>query len=144
MSPIRAALAAAALSLSLAAPAQAGQSLLMLVTSDNAEAQAMALVLGNQALAAGNTVELLLCGPAGDIALATAPEAATKAITPKGMTVRSLLDALLAKGGKANVCAIYLPNRQLAPDALMAGVAVANPQEIAAKLADPAVKVIGI
>ena len=128
----------------LATSAQAGgQKILSIVTSDNNEAQAMALVLANQAQAAGNPVQVLLCGPAGDIALAKAPKLATAIVTPKGMSVRTLLGGLLKKGGKVDVCAIYLPNRKLAKDALLPEVGVAKPPAIAALMADPDVKVIG-
>ena len=81
-------------------------------------------------------VHLLLCGPAGDIALATAPEAATKVVTPKGMTVRTLLEALMAKGATVDVCALYLPNRKLPPAARLKGVGVAKPPVIAAEMAN--------
>lgn len=135
---------AAAAAIMVATSAQAGgQKILSIVTSENNEAQAMALVLANQAQAAGNPVQVLLCGPAGDIALADPPEAATAVVTPKGMSVRTLLGGLIKKGGKVDVCAIYLPNRKLAKDALMADVGVAKPPAIAAMMADPAVKVIG-
>lgn len=114
--------------------------LLTILASGDAETQAMALVLSNQTAKAGVTVHLLLCGTAGDIARTTPPESATKVVTPKGMTVRSLLEALMAKGAKVDVCAIYLPNRKLQPAALMKGVGVAKPPAIAADMADRAVK----
>lgn len=138
------ALAALGACVVLAGPAAAAEKLMMLVTSQNTEAQAMALVLSNQARGLGAEVELLLCGPAGDIALSTAPAAATETVTPTGQSVRSLLEGLLAKGGTANVCAIYLPNRNLQPDALMDGVGVAKPQDIAARLIDVNVRVVSV
>ena len=134
----------AAAALLLATSAQAGgQKILSIVTSENSEAQAMAFVLANEAQAVGNPVHVLLCGPAGDIALAKPPKSATAVVTPKGMSVRDLLGGLLKKGGKVDVCAIYLPNRKLSKDALMPEVGLARPPVIAALMADPAVKVIG-
>lgn len=128
----------------MASPAAAtGQKLLMLLSSETAEAQAFNLVLANQVQASGNSVHMLLCGAAGDAALKSVPEAATKPMTPQGMTVRSLMEALLTKGGIIEVCAIYLPNRKLQADALMDGVKAARPQDIAAMMVDPAVKVLG-
>ncbi len=135
-----AAAAAVAGLMALPAGAQAAEKLLTVITSDNSETQAMALVLSNQVAGAGSQVDLLLCGPAGDIALAAPPPATAEVVTPKGMTVRSLLDALLAKGATVEVCAIYLPNRELAPEALMDGVGVAQPPAIADKMMDPATK----
>jgi predicted peroxiredoxin len=126
-----------------AQPALAGTRVLTLLTSQNSEAQAMSLILANQLLAGGNQVDVLLCGPAGDIVSTTPPEAALAPITPQGATVRKLTEMLLAKGGTISVCAIYLPNRKKTPDALMPGIAVASPKDIAALIADPAVKVMG-
>ena len=136
-------LAASAAALTATTAHAGGQKFLSIVTAENTEAQAMAFVLANHAQGGGNPVHVLLCGPAGDIALKTPPAAATKVVTPKGMTVRKLLAGLLKKGGKVDVCAIYLPNRKLGKDALMDGIGVAKPQEIVAQMTDPAVKVVG-
>mgnify|MGYP001627415230 CR=1 FL=1 len=128
----------------LAAPhaAAAGQKILTLLSSGDAEAQAFSLILANEARGAGHAVDLVLCGAAGDIALKTAPAAAMRPVTPTGLSVRALLDKLVGQGGKVELCAIYLPNRQLKPDALMDGVAVGKPAEVAARMADAAVKVV--
>ena len=130
------AVVAMALTLALTGAASADSStrLFTILVSGDAETQAMALVLSNQAAKGGTPVHLMLCGPAGDIALDTPPEAATKVITPKGMTVRSLLEALMNKGGTVDVCAIYLPNRKLSLDALIDGVGAAKPPAIAAEM----------
>ncbi len=112
--------------------------MLTVLTASDSETQAMALVLSNQAAGKGSQVDLLLCGAAGDIALDTPPPAATETITPTGMTVRSLLEALMAKGATVEVCAIYLPNRTLEAEALMPGVGVAKPPMVAARMIDPA------
>lgn len=113
------------------------KSMLVILTSPETETQAMALVLANQAAKAGTLVNLLLCGPAGDIALRTPPDAAGKVVTPKGMTVLSLLGALKTKGGKVDVCAIYLPNRKLGAEALAEGIGIAKPPVIAAEMTAP-------
>ncbi|MAO54468.1 MAG: hypothetical protein CMM61_02060 [Rhodospirillaceae bacterium] len=113
------------------------KSMLVILTSPETETQAMALVLANQAARAGTPVNLLLCGPAGDIALRTPPDAAGKVVTPKGMTVLSLLGGLKAKGGKVDVCAIYLPNRKLGAEALADGIGIAKPPVIAAEMTAP-------
>jgi predicted peroxiredoxin len=127
----------------IATPAAAGQKMLMLLSAPAAEAQAFNLVLANQIQRSGNAVHLLLCSEAGDMALKVAPAAATAPVTPQGMTVRSLLEGLIKQGATVQVCAIYLPNRKLQPDALMEGVSAAKPQDIAAMMVDPAVKVTG-
>jgi hypothetical protein len=84
----------------------------------------------------------VLCGPAGDIALKAAPAAATRPVTPTGISVRALLEKLVSQGGKVELCAIYLPNRQLKPDAVIDAVSVGKPADVAARMADPAVKVV--
>ena len=117
-----------------AAQASDDERLLVILTSPEVETQAMALVLSNHSAMRGTKVHLLLCGPAGDIALKTPPAQAQKVVTPKGMTVSSLLGALQQKGAAVDVCAIYLPNRSLSPDALAEGVGVARPPAIAAEM----------
>jgi predicted peroxiredoxin len=144
MQPVSKAVSTAVLATALmTAPAVAGQKMLMLLSAPAAEAQAFNLVLANQLQASGHGVHMLLCGEAGDIVLKAVPVAATKAVTPQGMTVRALLEGLITKGGTVQVCAIYLPHRKLQADALMEGVSVARPQDVATMIADPAVKVIG-
>lgn len=144
MKPVSKAVSTAVLATALmTSPAFAGQKMLMLLSAPAAEAQAFNLVLANQLQASGHGVHMLLCGEAGDIVLKAVPAAATKPVTPQGMTVRSLLEGLMTKGATVQVCAIYLPNRKLQADALMEGVSVARPQDIATMIADPAVKVIG-
>ena len=112
------------------------ETLLVILTSPEVETQAMALVLSNHTAKLGKKVHLLLCDSAGDIALKTPPAQAQRVVTPKGMTVSSLLGALQQKGGTVDVCAIYLPNRKLAPDALAEGVGVARPPAIAKEMSD--------
>lgn len=136
------ALATAALT-ATAAIAAPPQRLLSIVTTGDTEAQAMSLILANEARAAGHEVSMLLCSAAGDIARRDVPQAATKVVTPKGMSVKMLLTGFMKQGGKVSVCAIYLPNRGLKPDALVEGIGVESPTAAAAQMADPAVKVIG-
>ncbi len=110
---------------------------LVILTSPDTETQAMALVLSNQIAKQGKAVHLMLCGPAGEIALRQPPAAASKTVTPTGMTVLSLLAGLKTKGGTVSVCAIFLPNRKLGPDALTPDVGVAKPPVIAGEMMDP-------
>ena len=112
----------------------ATRDMLVILTSADRETQAMALILSNQTAGSGIPVNLMLCGSAGDIALKEVPEDARKAITPKGMTVVDLLNALKKKGAKVDVCKIFLPNRKLGADALAAGIGVANPKQIVSQM----------
>lgn len=126
-----------------ATPAFAGQSILSLLSAEPAESQAFSLILANQMQGSGNAVEVLLCGAAGDMALKAAPAAQVAPVTPQGASVKALAERFIKQGGKISVCAIYLPNRKLTPEALIEGVAVANPKDMAAKMVNPEIRVIG-
>ncbi len=125
--------AAICLAAPLAAQAEAGK-LVTVVTSPQPQTQLMAMVLTMQALRAGAQTRILLCGPGGDIALREAPETALAPQPPRGMSPQGLLRAAMEGGAAVEVCAIYLPGRGAAADALIAGVGVASPPEMAAAM----------
>ncbi|MGC9370750.1 MAG: hypothetical protein ACP5DX_14520 [Paracoccaceae bacterium] len=122
--------AAAALMLA-ASPALAADKLVTVVIAENPQTQLMSMVLTMQAVGKGAEAHVLLCGPGGDIALKDAPESATAGQPPKDMSPQGLLKAIIAKGGKAEVCAIYLPGKGAGPEALIEGVGVAQPPAMA-------------
>ncbi len=128
--------AAAALALT-ALPAAAddhmarAERLVTVVTAENPQTQLMSMVLTMQAVAKGTRVHMLLCGPAGDIALDDAPESATAGQPPRDMSPQGLLTQIVAKGATVEVCAIYLPGKGLQPEALIDGVGVAQPPAMA-------------
>jgi hypothetical protein len=76
---------AAILSFSFAGSAQADSpnKLLTILTAPEPQTQLMAMVLTMNAIGAGAEAEVLLCGPAADIALKDAPETATAGQPPK-------------------------------------------------------------
>lgn len=131
-------LTAAALAFSTLAglPASAGEKpdLVTILTSDDSQAQLMSMVLTMQSLKQGAKTYMLLCGAGGDLALKDAPEAATAPQEPKGMSPQGLMQKIMAAGGTVDVCAIYLPNKGVSPDALIDGVGMAKPPEVAARL----------
>ncbi|MEQ8334491.1 hypothetical protein [Nisaea sp.] len=105
------------------------------LTSPEPQTQLMAMVLTMQAVKGGAAGHILLCGPAGDIALKDAPASATAPQQPKGMSPKSLMQQIMTKTGtRVEVCAIYLPNKGVGPEALIEGVTVARPPEMAARL----------
>ncbi|MFN7052690.1 MAG: hypothetical protein ACK4NH_11285, partial [Gemmobacter sp.] len=109
--PFAAALLAAGL-LASAAPAETPNRLLTILTAPEPQTQLMAMVLTMNAIAAGAEAELLLCGPAGDIALKAAPETATAGQPPKGASPQGLMQKMMAEAGlKVQVCAISLPGK---------------------------------
>ena len=120
--------------LGLPAHADDKPSLVTVLSAPDPQTQLMSMVLSMQALQQGAPVHILLCGPAGDVALEDAPETATAPQEPRGMSPQGLMTQIMAEGGTVEVCAIYLPNKGLAADALLDGIAAANPQEMAARL----------
>lgn len=105
----------------------------LILTSDSPETQLMALVLTKAALEQGATPHILLCSDAGALALKTPPPAATTPLAPKGMSPQGMLENLMAAGVQVDVCAIYLPNRPFGEEALLAGIGVASPADVATR-----------
>jgi len=98
-------------SVATAAPAQ---KLVTIVTSPEAQTQLMAMVLTFQAVQQGAEAHILLCGPAGDMALKDAPDSVRAPQKPKDMSSQGLMSMILEKTSTtAEVCAIYLPNADL-------------------------------
>ncbi len=115
-------------------PAFAGNekpNIFVVVTSADAQTQGMAMVLSIHARKQGAKVQVLLCGPGGDLALKGSPQTVLK---PKGMTPQKLMAKLMTMGVQPQVCAIYLPNKGKSNIDLIAGVTVAKPPAIAATM----------
>lgn len=122
--------AAAVAGLATTAHAQE-KNLVTIVTSPDPQTQLMSMVLTMQAVQQGATTRVLLCGPGGDIAFRDAPASATVAQPPRGMSPQGLMTKILEAGAKVEVCAIYLPGKGVGPEALLDGVGVAKPPEMA-------------
>ena len=126
-------LSAAVLAVSaFTAHADDADTLVTILTEENPQTQLMAMVLTMQAAQQGAAPHVLLCGPAGDLALKDAPEAATAGQPPKNMSPQGLMQKIMTlPGAKVEVCAIYLPGKGAGADVLLEGVGVANPGEMA-------------
>ena len=127
------------------APAQAqdqAAKLVTVVTSAEPQTQLMAMVLSVQAQRQGAEVEILLCGPGGDIALEEPPAAVTAPQEPMGMNPQKLMGRLMMNGATVEVCALYLPNKGVGEDALIDGVTAAKPGPMAARLMAPDTRVL--
>ncbi len=97
----------------------------------------MAMVLTMNAIAAGAEAEVLLCGPAGDIALKEAPASATAGQPPKDASPQGLMKMMMEKNGlKVQVCAIYLPGKGADAAILLDGVMAAAPDAMGAAIVD--------
>lgn len=132
MRPIRALSFALALASGVGlagAPATAQESpdLFVVVTSPDNQTQGMAMVLTTQAVQRGASAHVLLCGPAGDLAL---QESAPPALKPRDVTPKQMLEGLIAKGVPVEVCALYLPNGGHQAGDLIEGVGAAMPPAI--------------
>lgn len=117
--------------------------LLVIVTSEDAQVQLMSMVLTMQSAQQGATPQVLLCGPAGDMALREAPESVTSSQPPKGLSAQGLMKSVMAKTNtKVEVCAVYLPGKGLDKKALIEGVGVADPADIAKLMIDKETNIV--
>ncbi len=130
--------------LGIAAPAQAQDvpDLVTLLTSGDPQTQLMGMVLTMQAIQLGSDAHVLLCGPAGDLALEQAPASATAPQQPQGMSPQGLMQKVMQSGATVEVCAIYLPNKGADADVLLDGIAVAKPAEMAARILAPNTRIM--
>ncbi len=127
-------LTASFLSLAAALPAVAEdqRNLVTILTAPEPQTQLMAMVLTLNAVQQGATAQILLCGPAGDIALKEAPATATTGQPPRDASPQGLMRMMMEQHNvKVEVCAIYLPGRGADASVLLDGVAPAAPDAAA-------------
>jgi intracellular sulfur oxidation DsrE/DsrF family protein len=117
-----------------ATQAEEAKQMVTILTSEEPQTQLMSMVLTMQSMQAGAGAYVLLCGPAGDLALRDAPEAATAPQPPKGMSPQLLMQKIMEQGATVEVCAIYLPGKGVARDALLDGIGAAKPPAVARRL----------
>ena len=130
-------LSATALALGVATAAQSDgpNKLITILTAPEPQTQLMAMVLTMNAMAAGAEAEMLLCGPAGDIALREAPASATTGQPPKDASPQGLMKMMIAQTGlKVQVCAIYLPGLGKDASVLLDGITAAAPDAMGAAI----------
>lgn len=133
-----------ATALGLGSPAQAGEmpNLVTILATGEPQTQLMTMVLTIQAIQQGSNAHVLLCGPAGDLALKDAPPSATAPQKPKGMSPQGLMQKVMKSGATVEVCAIYLPNKSVGATALLDGISAAKPPEMAARLLAPNTRIM--
>lgn len=126
------------LALGTAAQAERPNRLVTILTAPEAQTQLMAMVLTMNAMAAGAEAEMLLCGPAGDIALKEAPTSAIAGQPPKDASPQGLMKMMMEKNGlKVQVCAIYLPGKGADASILLEGVTAAAPDAMGDAMVAP-------
>ena len=130
----------ALMALSLSSFAQTPVEAFFNVTSADNQSQGMAMVLATQMVEQKAAVRVLLCGPAGQLALKTYEPAALK---PRNVTPKQMMAGLMKAGATVEVCALFLPNADRTPADLTEGVTVAKPPEVAAYMLKPGVKAFG-
>ena len=131
---------AALMTLSLSSFAQTSTEAFFNVTSADNQSQGMAMVLATQMVEQKAAVRILLCGPAGQLALKTYEPAALK---PRNVTPKQMLAGLMKTGATVEVCALFLPNADRTSTDLTDGITVAKPPEVAAYMLKPGVKAFG-
>ena len=124
------------------AAAQEAPRVLALVTAAEPQVQGMAFVLLNAMRAQGATVEVMLCGPAADLARREPPGPAATLMRPMNATPAQMLAGIVRAGVRTEVCALYLPNAGVGPEALIEGVRPAQPPEMARRMTDRATTVL--
>jgi predicted peroxiredoxin len=126
----------AGVALSQAGPALAQQAprAFAIVTAAEPQAQGMAFVLLNAMRQQGTTVEVMLCGAAADLARREPTAPAATPLRPMNATPKQMFENLVRAGVRAEVCALYLPNAGVGPEALIEGVRPAQPPEVARRL----------
>lgn len=127
-----------ALSISCSAQAQS-EAFFSLVSSDH-QTQGMAMVLATQMMEQKTTVRVLLCGPAGQLALRTYEPPVLK---PRQVSPKQMMQSLMKAGASVEVCALFLPNADRTASDLLEGISVAKPPEVAAHMLKPSVRVFG-
>jgi len=92
----------------------------------------MAMVLSLQTIKAhGKEAHITLCGSAGDLALSSTE---TKPMKPMDASPSMMLKKLIQLGAKVELCPLYLPNKPGSDNALIEGITVAKPVEVAERL----------
>lgn len=130
----------ALLTLPLSGMAQGQTEVIFNVTSADNQAQGMAMVLAGQMAEQKAAVRVLLCGPAGQLALKAYEPAPLK---PRNVSPKQMMAGLIKGGATVEVCALFLPNADKTPADLMEGVSVAKPPEVAAYMVKPGVRAFG-
>lgn len=115
------------------------KNLLVIVTTDDPVTQLMAMVLSTQSMKKGATVNVLLCGEAGSLAVKNSPEILLK---PNNKSPQMLLKNLVQSGVTVEICPPYLPNKEKTSSDLIEGISVAKPPEVADQLLDKDTKIL--
>jgi predicted peroxiredoxin len=113
------------------------------VTHPNPQVQMLSMVLSVQAAERGLNVHVLLCGPAGDLALKDAPDAVTQTRPPLNISTQAFMTILSQyENATVEVCALYLPGNGKTEADMLDGIGVASPAQMAALLVSQDARVL--
>jgi|GEM_PF-1997842 len=107
------------------------KNLLIIVTTDDPITQLMSMVLADRSMEKGATVDILLCGSAGSLAVKDSAEVFLK---PRNTSPQMMLKNLIRNNVNVELCPLYLSNSEKSVPNLIDGVSVANPTRVADKL----------
>lgn len=111
--------------------------LFVVVTTPDVQTQMMAMVLSTQTINQGKSVRMLLCGPAGELAVKNSDQTMLK---PLNKSPQMLLLGLIKSGATVEMCPLFLPNKGADAAVLIDGVSIAKPPVVAQKLREEGVK----
>jgi predicted peroxiredoxin len=115
----------------LRALSEEDRELFVVLTTPDVQTQTMALVLTTEVFRQHKAIRILLCGPAGDLALREGEE---RIVQPINKSPQMLLRSLIERGVTVQICPLYLPNRGASADELIEGVTRAKPPLVAEQL----------
>ena len=125
--------------IAISAQAQAQPQMYFTVNSSDVMVQGAAMVLATQSVKQKASVRVLLCGQAADMAL---KDHEMQSLKPMNATPQQMLQGLVKNGATVEVCALYLPNKGLQPDALIQGVKPGKPADVASYMLKSDVKML--
>lgn len=123
----------------LASGSESAKKLFVIVTTDDPVTQLMSMVLATQTMKQGASVDVLLCGKAGSLAIKDSSEVLLK---PNNKSPQMLLKNLVNSGVSVEICPPYLPNNEKTATDLINGVSVAKPPLVAEKLLQKDTKIL--
>ncbi len=103
----------------------------VVLTSGDEQTQMMAMVLSMMTVKAKKKVNITMCAAGGKLAL---KDTKTQVFEPAKKSPTMILNALIKKGAKVQVCPLYLPSVGKDKTALIDGISIAKPPKIAAQL----------
>lgn len=123
----------------LAASVDNTKGIFVILTDEEPMTQMMALVLSTQTFEQGKSLQILLCGPAGKLAVKNSKQTMFK---PINKSPQMLLAELIARGVQVEVCPLFLPNFNMSESQLVTGVTIAKPPVIARKMRAEEIKLV--